>query len=472
MPIRVRLTLLALLGAVVLTTAGGWIFVHQLRHGLHASLDSALRTRADALVQTLQDASAGINFQDSGSTQLLDAKEAIAQVATPQGRVAESSEASGTRLLVTPAQFRAAQTRSIFLDGHLPGDDHGARLLATPIVRPDGRWVVVVGSSLEAADEAVARVRSALLVGGAFTLLVATGGAWLLGGLALRPVERMRRRAAAISEHDIESRLPVPATRDEIAELGQTMNALLERLQLALVRQRAFVADASHELRTPLAILRTELELAAQPGRDATELRAAITRAGSETQRLSQLADELLFLAKCDEPETTQSRELQPLHPLLERAADGARTQATPLHVEISLDAPRDLTVTVNGDDLRRAVDNLLANAVRHAPPGTTVELSAEESETQLTIAVRDRGAGFPPEFLPHAFERFRRADAARARDDGGSGLGLAIVRTVARSHGGDAEAGNRAGGGAEVVLRLPRIREQDGRRPHMSRRT
>jgi signal transduction histidine kinase len=100
------------------------------------------------------------------------------------------------------------------------------------------------------------------------------------------------------------------------------------------------------------------------------------------------------------------------------------------------------------------------------------VELSAEESETQLTIAVRDRGAGFPPEFLPHAFERFRRADAARARDDGGSGLGLAIVRTVARSHGGDAEARNRGGGGAEVVLRLPRITEQDGRRPHMSRRT
>lgn len=457
MPIRLRLTLIALLGAVALTSTGGWIFVHQLRNGLHTSLDSALRTRADAVVQTVLDASSGINFQDSGSTPLLDAKEAIAQIVTPSGRVADSSEGAGNHLLITPERFRSAQTRTVYSDGRIPGDRYGARFLATPVIRPDGRWVVVVGSSLEAADQAVTRVSNALLVGGALTVLTVAAGAWLLAGLALRPVERMRRRAAAISERDLQSRLPVPSTHDEIAELGHTMNALLERLQLALTRQRAFVADASHELRTPLAILRTELELAARPGRAPAELRVAIAQAGAETQRLAHLADELLFLAKCDETDTRPLQELQPLHPLLERAGEGARSQATPAGVDVTLDAPPDLTATVNGDDLRRAVDNLLSNAVRHSPPGTAVELAAEQSDGYVTITVSDRGPGFPPEFLAHAFERFRRADSARGRDGGGSGLGLAIVRAVARSHGGDAHAANRPDGGALVAIRIPR---------------
>jgi len=125
--------------------------------------------------------------------------------------------------------------------------------------------------------------------------------------------------------------------------------------------------------------------------------------------------------------------------------------------LHLLLAAPRDIAANVNADDLRRGVDNLLSNAVRYSPPGSTVELSAQTTSSALAIAVRDRGPGFPPEFLPHAFERFRRADSARARDEGGSGLGLAIVQAVARAHGGDAEASNRPDGGAQVLIRIPR---------------
>jgi signal transduction histidine kinase len=345
----------------------------------------------------------------------------------------------------------------VYFEAQLPGGTEHVRFLATPVARADGHWIVIVGSSLEAADNAVARVRAGLLLGGALTTVAAAFGAWLLATLALRPVERMRRQAATISEHDEVTRLEVPRTHDEIAELGETMNALLARLQHALAQQRAFVADAGHELRTPLSILRTELELAARPGRSTQDLRQAIIEASTESDRLARLAEELLFLARHDELGASYPRELQPLRPLLERAADSARVRATPRTIEVVLDASPELAAPVVADGIRRAIDNLLDNALRHAPSGSTVDLAGQRLGRQIEISVSDRGTGFPPDFLPHAFERFRRADPARFHEElGGSGLGLAIVQAVAREHGGNVEAHNREGGGARVLLRIP----------------
>jgi two-component system OmpR family sensor kinase len=458
MPIRIRLALFAALGALVLSSLGAFVFVHQLRGQLHTSVDSSLRVRADALVQSLGDAASGLDFQDAGSTALVSDKEAIVQIVGPDGRVAEASQAAGSTLLLSPGTLRTAATKTVYAEGRIPRDGHAVRFLATPVTRSDGRWTVVVGTSLASADEAVARVRTGLALGVALVTLASAIGAWLLSRLALRPVERMRRQAAAISERDADTRLAVPKTHDEIAQLGVTMNALLGRLQNALTQQRAFVADASHELRTPLAILRTELELAAHPGRDLVELRRAIANAGDETDRLVGLAEELLFLARHDEDRTRDARELQPLRPLLERSADRARRNAQGRDADVSVvvDAPTDLAAGVVADDLSRAVENLLDNAIRHAPPASCVRLDARRDHAGVVISVSDHGPGFPIDFLPHAFERFRRADSGRASDDGGTGLGLAIVRAVARGHGGDAEAGNLDDGGARVAIRLP----------------
>ncbi len=458
MTIRVRLTLLAALGAFALSAAGAVVFVHQLRGHLHASVDSTLRVRADALVQGVGDAGSGLNFQDSGSTTLLSDKEAIAQVIAPNGRVAESSQAAGSSPLIPTGTQRSATGRTVYAEGHVPGDRHAVRFLATPVPRSDGRWIVVVGTSLASVDDAVGRVGTGVLIGVALAVLTAAAGAWVLSSLALRPVERMRRQAAAISERDMDTRLAVPGTRDEIAQLASTMNALLERLRRALAQQQAFVADAGHELRTPLAILRAELELAGRPGRDVVELRRAIANAGEETDRLVALAEELLFLARHDERRARDARELQPLRPLLERAAGRARRRAEQrgAAVGVAVDVPADTVARVLPDDLSRAVDNLLDNALRHSPPATDIRVEVRNDSSGLVISVSDRGPGFPVDFLPHAFERFRRADAGRAQHDGGTGLGLAIVRAVARDHGGDAEARNLERGGAQVTIRLP----------------
>ena len=238
------------LGVIVLTSVGGWVFVHQLRNGLHTSVDSALRIAPTPSPRRCGDAQGGIDFQDSGTTKLLNAREAIAQIVAPDGRVVESSEAAGARSLLPVAVLRDARTRTTYAEGHTPGDSTTTRFLATPVTRATGD-----GSSSSAPPwRQPIRPWAAcagLLVGGALAIALAIGGAWLLGTLALRPVERMRRQAAAISEHDAETRLTVPSTHDEIAELGHTVNALLARLQRALTQQRAFVADAGHELRTP-----------------------------------------------------------------------------------------------------------------------------------------------------------------------------------------------------------------------------
>jgi signal transduction histidine kinase len=287
-------------------------------------------------------------------------------------------------------------------------------------------------------------------------VIAATVGGWLLAVAALRPVERMRREAAATSGHDSVRRLPVPTTRDELASLAETMNAPLDRLHGALERQRAFVADAGHELRTPLAVLKAELELAQRSPRTAEELRDAVRHADVEIERLARLADALLLLARDDADQMGVQGGEVTVGALLERSVRAFGASATDRGVHIDADAEPDLVVALDEDLVRRAVDNLLENAVRHAPPGSAVEVRARRNDQAVEISVRDEGPGFADEFLPHAFERFQRADDARARRDGGAGLGLAIVAAVARAHHGSVHAANASGGGAVVTLVLP----------------
>jgi hypothetical protein len=225
-----------------------------------------------------------------------------------------------------------------------------------------------------------------------------------------------------------------------------------------LERERGFVADAGHELRTPLAILRTELELAARPGRSREALVEAVEQAGQETDRLIRLSEDLLLLARMDNAQPLLRPVEICLPELLATAASGASAHAAERAINVTVDAPDGLTVIADPDRVRQAVDNLLDNATRYAPTGSEVQITAtKDSDEWLTVAVSDRGPGFPEDFLPHAFERFQRAEAARSRDGGGAGLGLSIVLAVARAHGGRTTAVNREGGGASVALHLPR---------------
>lgn len=320
------------------------------------------------------------------------------------------------------------------------------------------------GESQDVYEAAMSQIARELAIGGVVFVAIAALGAYWLARAALSPVERLRRQVAAVSGRDDESAVEVPGTRDEIAALAGTMNELLGRLQGALARQRAFVADASHELRTPLAGLRGELELAARPGRGRDELAAAVRSAAAEAERLSRLTDDLLLLARNDEDQLSLRLETTDIGKMLARSAGIAASRLAAAGVSCRIEAQDGMLAAVDGDRIRQAVDNLLDNALRFAPRGSAIVLSATADSCDLGIQVRDDGPGFPPGFLPHAFERFRRPDTSRSRDDGGAGLGLAIVRAIAAAHGGTATAANRPGSGAMVSLRFPGVIDLPGK--------
>jgi hypothetical protein len=462
MSLRARLTLLFAVATLVLLAGAGLGFLWQLGTSVTAALDASLKARTHLLTAQLaarQNPLTGLTGDQQGQHQgQFTGSDEITQIITPAGGLLLSSPAAGSQPLLSAAQLRMAPAGPLSFTTMIEGER--VRILA--IAARDGQRpvVAIVGASTDIVDAAVARARLVILAASPLVIAAAGISAWVLTGAALRPVGRMRRRLAEITEEDTGARLRVPGTGDEIASLAVTMNGLLDRLQRALTRQRDFVADASHELRTPLTALRAELELASRPRRSRQALESAVTAAVSDTDRLIRMAEDLLLLAGAEE--RSAFLHLQPVEvsSVLSAAVDGLASQARAHGVTIEVAIAGDLPAQADPDRLRQAADNLIGNAIRHTARGNVIEVSAHVTNAAgqriVRIQVRDHGPGFPPDFLPHAFERFRRADPARNRDSGGTGLGLAIVASIARAHGGRAAAANHPGGGACVGLEFP----------------
>jgi two-component system OmpR family sensor kinase len=454
MSIRLRLALMFAVVSAVVFAVGSWLFVAALSSSLLGSIDSQLAVQLD---------SAGRYFPATGTGRAAQGTSAppapgeyVIQVVDPSGRVRGASADAGRTPMLSAADLAKAQHGRLLVSRSDEGESE--RLLAGPLEHRPG-WVAVAGVSLDVRNGTLSDVTRELLIAGAIFVGVAGISAYGLARAALSPVERLRQQVAAVSDRDDAPGVQVPWTRDEVAALAVTMNQLLARLQRALVRQRALVADASHELRTPFAVLSGELELAGRPGRSREELAAAVDRAGKESARLARITEQLLVLARSDEDRMPVHMERVNIRSLLAGSAEHAAGRAAESGVRCQVNARSDLVAEVNPDRVREALDNAVDNALRFASPGTEIVLSARAADRTLIIEVSDAGPGFPEQFLPHAFERFARPDSPRARSDGGAGLGLAIVSAVAQAHGGRATARNRPEGGATVTLELPQAR-------------
>lgn len=447
LPIRARLTLVAsAMLALVVAAMGAFLYL-QLRSDLHDTVDAGLRSHAESL-------RGDPGRTAPGGQQLAESEESFSQLLTAQGAVARGTPAVAERPLLTPGEVTAIDGVR-FYDATIRADGETVpvRLLATPL---DAGGVLVVGAAVEDQQEALARLLVLLLVGGPIAVLLASLVCWRVSGAALRPVQRLRREAEAISASEPGRRLAVPATRDELTELAGSLNRMLGRLEEAVRRERRFVDDASHELRTPLANLKAELELATRRARTPDELTAAIRSATEETDRLTALAEDLLVLARANGGELPLRREESDVGALVDEVVRAFGPRAA--EAQVSLRTSNGVgTTSVDVNRIRQAVGNLVDNAIRHTTAGGRVEVSLHEADGAVVLEVADTGPGFPEEFLPSAFEAFTRADDARTRGDGGAGLGLAIVAAVAAAHGGSASAGNGTGGGAVVRITIPR---------------
>ncbi len=409
-PIRLRLTLaFAVAMAAVLAATGAFLYFR-----LQSSLDEALDESLQALAtQAAVDVERGDPIADTP----LAVDERSIRVVAPDGRVLEE----------TPQA----------LDGP-------ARTLERPVAGPNGRVTVVVSGSLGDRNETLSGFLVELLLIGPAALLAASLLGYALAAAALRPVEAMRAEAQAVSGADPGRRLPLPRARDEIRRLGETLNAMLGRLEAAIERERSFVADASHELRTPIALLKTELELALRHPRSQAELEQSLRSAADETDRLVRLAEDLLVLARSDQGRLALREETVAASALLDNVAGRFGG--------VDVSAADGLELVGDEARLAQALGNLVDNAIRHG--GAPVLLSARAANGAVELHVLDEGPGFPPGFLPHAFERFSRPDEARAGQ--GAGLGLALAQAIAVAHGGSAGAANRAARGADVWLSIP----------------
>lgn len=344
-----------------------------------------------------------------------------------------------------------------FTTGSETGDSEW-RIVAVANRFDDG--ISVVGLSLDSVQETIAQAREIQIAGTLAALAALAFVSWWMIRLGVHPISAMADTAEKISAGDLSVRVDHPDERTEAGRLGASFNAMLDRIQVAFAAQEAseakvrrFAADASHELRTPLTSIRGYAELyRAGALSDETRMADAMRRVESEAERMGVLVEDLLQLARLDQQQETERRDVD-LADIASDAVADARAVEPDRIIDVSV-VPA--VVHVDEPAIRQVIANLLANVRAHTPENTPARVTVRVDDGMAEIAVADEGPGLSPEAASHVFERFYRADESRAH--GGSGLGLAIVESIARAHGGSANVSSTEGEGARFAVRLPLV--------------
>jgi signal transduction histidine kinase len=420
--LRARLMYIGVFGLAAGLALGGALLVGALGQTIYRTADNeALRT-AESMAEL------------AGADTLPDplpvaGDDVRAQLIDPAGRVIAAS-GNADRLvpfLYPDERPKVGESARRIVPGSRLGIDGPVRVVAVPANTPEGPRTVLVAKSLADLTRGVHLLRVGLLIAFPLLLLVLAAVAWRVIGATLRPVEALRTGAESVTDGE---RLPVPASNDEIHRLAVTLNGMLDRLEAARARQRSFVADAAHELRSPLTNMRTQLEVAQRIG-DTSEWPAVADDLLVDVQRLSRLVDDLLLLARSDDP-LAAAPVMGPVELRGLLKAVGGRYPSPPVSVSLP-DGP----LWTEGDEaaLERVFGNLVDNAVRHARSSVVLAAAPSADGAWCVVTVTDDGPGVPARDRERVFDRFTRLDDARARDAGGAGLGLSIVRELVQRH-------------------------------------
>jgi two-component system, OmpR family, sensor kinase len=471
--LRTRLTLW-IAAILILAVAASFAAIYSgTGQQLRAQLDRDLKTQAGAFSAALPGGDEGrhelaeiinryVNNQPfRASSQLLFARLPSGQIVTNEPELLGLAGAVDPERETPSAQGEEnADARTLrgaplgFTTVHA-ADLGGLRVYVKRVVR-EGQTVarVGVGEPLAPVTRAQHGVARTFLLAGLFALLAALVAGYALATRVSRPLRRMAGTAAAVDAGDLSHRIGETRSGEEIRVLAEAFDHMLDRLDDAFARQRAFVSDASHELRTPLTILRGQLEVLARQKDVSHEDVQRVTRlVSAETERMERLVDDLLLLAKTEEGSPLELRPID-LRDYVHDVFDAVSLTADR---DFELGTVSDVSLQADPDRLAQVLHNLAQNAVAHTPEGGLVRLSAAANGRYVRFAVEDDGPGIPPDQRDRIFDRFHRADVSRARTTGGSGLGLAIARALVEAHGGRIRAGASPEGGARLEFDLPR---------------
>jgi two-component system OmpR family sensor kinase len=461
LPIRWRLTLFnALIIGAILLALGLSLFL-LLREALLSGVEDTVRSRAVIAARALESGENPLGDDDVGQLTadgvfiiVRDARGSVLDRTTNFSPKEESRDPVWKRALESGNPVSGAAELSS------EGSDY---VYAVPLNPSSGSArVVEAGKSYDSVEDTLEAFATVLAVGGLLAFLLSVGGAYLLARTALSPVEAVVSSAREMTEGDLSRRLPVTHPRDEIGRLTTTINGLLARLEAAfarreeaLSRQRRFAADASHELRTPLTSIAGYAQMLEEWGmQDPQTAREGVAAIRQESERMQRLVEGLLSLTRGDEGAPLEI-EHHDLTTVAEEAVQTARSAAGEKIALGYFPPEQPVNVPFDPNRIRQVASILLDNALKYTPEGGKVTVTVRETNGWAALEVSDTGVGIPGDQVPLIFERFYRADKARASS--GAGLGLSIARQIAEAHGGKIEVESAPGEGSKFTLLLPR---------------
>jgi signal transduction histidine kinase len=423
---------------------------------IYAEFARSVDTRTDGEMAERAVAFRGLAAHEVSPRRIVELSgESYAQIYDVSGRLLASTRTQGARRLVDPAQLRTARRAPVLAtQATAGGTDDAVRIRA---FRIDEDQVAAIAEPLDNRERDLQRLAGLLLIGLPAALVMASLAGYVVAGAALRPVERIRARAAEIHDTSLDARLPLPGSGDELDRLTETLNTMLERLQLAMEHERRVVGDASHELRTPIAVLRTRVDVALRDGSlDRDGLRATLVDVRADSVRLSRLADDLLLLARADQGRLPLRPGPLDVQQVLEDAAarHRAAVEAAGRTIDVEIGVDGGAVALGDGDRIGQVLDNLIVNALRHGRGPVGLRAEAGDGSGAVRLVVVDQGPGVPPEFAARAFDRFSQAGDGTGGQ--GTGLGLAIVAAIVGAHHGRVWIEDGGIDGTRVVVELP----------------
>lgn len=451
--IRWRLTLWNTVALAVLLIAVGSLVYALLRHALYEQLDRVLTAQYRELQQDDRIAADRENrvrhwidefYSHVGVYTVVYDSEGKVYART--GQLADQSIPSSPSDAIDQPHF---DSRELPLIGR-------QRMMTRSFDAGDKRLVVTLMLPLEDTDRELQQVATVLLAVLPFSLVLAGAVGYVLARRALAPVEQLRRATDEITAERLSQRLDVPNPNDELGRLGQTVNAMIARLERSFAEIRRFTADASHELRTPISVIRTETEVAMKNPPDAEQYQSLASSILEECDLLAKLTDQLLTLSREDAGITPCESERLDFSELVREAANMMRPLAESKQQTLSVDAPDHVPLVGEAARLRQIVYNLLDNAIKYTPDGGRIDVEVGKQDEMIALVVRDTGIGIAADHLPHVLQRFYRVDKARSREEGGTGLGLSIVDSIVAAHGGHVSISSTPGEGTTCTVVLP----------------